>query len=216
MMDTPYQISGQAIRASGTILFADNPANGEAITLNGTTWTFVTSGASPTETNIQGSLANTLSQLVEDLNNSTDENVEVATYGESGGDTLTITHDVSGSDGNSYTLADDGSIDVTRSGDSLSGGHGHSGVSHVQIGGTPMAVEIPKRSDGSNARYLLLAGSARFHFMPGPSGIDRVLDDMMIWPEDTPICLNVSGQTHILLASDGGTIDVRMVALGNH
>lgn len=106
------------VAATGTITFADNPSNGDTITLNGATWTFVSGSPSTNETQIQGSLAATLEQLVTDLNGSANASIDDATYTEN--DTqLIITHDTAGTAGNSYTLA--ASAD-TASGPTLTGG----------------------------------------------------------------------------------------------
>ena len=94
-----------AVKATGTILFAANPSNGDTITLDGTTWTFVDSGASGSETNIAGTLALTLAQLKIDLNASIDANVAAGTYDTASDTTLTISHDTAGADGNAFTLA---------------------------------------------------------------------------------------------------------------
>lgn len=84
--------------ANGTITFSRVPANNETISLNGTTWTFKTSGANilSNETNITaGNLAATLSQLASDLNASTNANIKYATYTASA-TTLTITAKLAG------------------------------------------------------------------------------------------------------------------------
>lgn len=54
----------------GQLLFTTNPLDGDTVTINGVTWTFVNSGATGNETNIGVDLATTLAHLVADLNNS--------------------------------------------------------------------------------------------------------------------------------------------------
>lgn len=105
--------------ATGTITFAANPSAGHTITLNGVVWTFRASGASGTETNIQGSLSLTLDQLVSDLNGSANTSIDDATYSKTGTTILTVTHDTAGAAGNAYTLA---ASNATRSGATLTGG----------------------------------------------------------------------------------------------
>lgn len=106
------------VAATGSILFANNPTAGDTITLNGVAWTFVASGATGNQTNIQGSLASTLATLVTNLNASGNASIDDATYSED--DTsLIITHDTAGSAGNAYTLA---ASSDTPSGATLTGG----------------------------------------------------------------------------------------------
>jgi hypothetical protein len=108
----------KSVKATGTITFIANPSNGDTIDLDGTTWTFVTALAAPMQTQIQGSLAATLSQLAIDLNASADANVSQATYTV---DTtvLYVEFDVAGVGGNAFTLA--ASV-ATPSGATLAGG----------------------------------------------------------------------------------------------
>ena len=74
-------ISGpQNIWAAGNLTFVSNPSNNQTIGLNGVTWTFVTSGAAGNQTNIQGDLESTLTQLGTDLNASADAGIDDAFY----------------------------------------------------------------------------------------------------------------------------------------
>lgn len=115
--------------AAGGILFAGNPAPGDTITLGGVVWTFVASGASGNETDIDGTLADTLAALVSDLLGSLDPVIGQAGYTVSGGDTLKITYGRNGTAGNHFALA---ASDATPSGPRLTGG----GCSHeFQSGG---------------------------------------------------------------------------------
>lgn len=96
---------GVTTYASGNISFGStNPSNGDTITLNGVTWTFVTSGATGDQTNIKGSLAATLIQLASDLNASSDPSLTVASY-VAASTQLDISYNTSGTAGNAYTLA---------------------------------------------------------------------------------------------------------------
>jgi hypothetical protein len=90
--------------AAGDITFTANPSASDTITLNGTTWTFVASGATGAQTNIGSTTVATLDDLAADLNASTDSNVRVATYSRSG-NVLDIAYDTPGTEGEGYTLA---------------------------------------------------------------------------------------------------------------
>ncbi len=90
--------------ATGFIQFSANPSNGDTITLNGVTWTFVTSGASGNQTNIQGTLVSTMAQLAHDLTNSTNASLIVAAYA-GNANQIVITYGTPGTGGNAYTLA---------------------------------------------------------------------------------------------------------------
>lgn len=107
-----------AVAASGSIAFAVNPVADSTITLNGTAWTFKTSGATGAQTNIGASLSATLATLVTNLNASADAQVTKCTYF-AGSDTLFIEFDTVGTSGNSFTLA--ASV-ATVSGSTLTGG----------------------------------------------------------------------------------------------
>ncbi len=94
--------------ASGTIFFSANPSPAATITLNGIVWTFVASGAVGNQTNIGGTTAFTIQQLVFDLTASVNASLTVARYDISGGPstaTLIITYKTAGTAGNAYTLA---------------------------------------------------------------------------------------------------------------
>jgi hypothetical protein len=93
-----------AQQAAGTITFVSNPVALTTISLGGTVWTFVASGATGNQTNIQGTLAATLTQLVADLNSSSDPNVDQCSYVASA-TVLTITYKTPGVGGNSFAIA---------------------------------------------------------------------------------------------------------------
>ena len=104
---------------------AANPSPGDTITLNATVWTFVSGTASANETEIQGTLIQTLDALVDDLNASADVEIVKCTYGRPpDAETVTITFDPAGPSGNGFTLA---ASAASGSGPTLTGG----GYSHV-------------------------------------------------------------------------------------
>lgn len=107
-------------QATGKYTFTGNPTAGQNIVLNGVTWTFVASGATGNQTNIQGSAGATVTQLAIDLNASVTAGIAVATYVDNTLD-LDITYDAVGSAGNGYTLAA-GTYGGTPSGPHLTGG----------------------------------------------------------------------------------------------
>jgi hypothetical protein len=113
-----------AVAATGSIAFAVNPSPDDTITLNGTVWAFVSGTASTNETEIQGTLIQTLDALVGDLNASADVEIAKCTYGRpTGTETLTITFDTVGPTGNAFTLAASAAV---VSGPTLTGGgHAH-------------------------------------------------------------------------------------------
>jgi flagellar hook protein FlgE len=105
--------------ATGSLSFGANPAAGDSITIDGTQWTFVSSGAVGDETDIGGSLSATLGNLSGDLNSSSlGTNV---TFGVSGApsNTLTMTYNTDNLAGNSFTFA---GITPANSGATLTGG----------------------------------------------------------------------------------------------
>lgn len=118
------KLDGIPTRATGNILFALNPSAAATITLNGTAWTFVASGATGNQTNIAGSLAATLTQLAIDLNASVAAQVSKCVY------TVDATYLYAkykngDSTANSFTLA--ASV-ATVSGANLTGGLDYGGA----------------------------------------------------------------------------------------
>lgn len=102
---------GPPSNATGSINFTANPSNGDTMTLNGTTFTFVTGGSSGTNIHIGPSLAATLVfatfQLPPDANNT--PGLIVAGYIIDPSLTkLIITYGTPGSPGLAYTLATTG------------------------------------------------------------------------------------------------------------
>jgi hypothetical protein len=110
--------------ATGRITFADTPAPGDTLTLNGVAWTLVAGVAAGDETEIGATLADTLTALAADLNAATDPAIAVASYAVEDDTALVITHDATGPDGNAFTL--DASA-AQRSAPTLTGG----GYRHV-------------------------------------------------------------------------------------
>ena len=131
--DTITITGSGAVAASGWIDFTGNPSNGLTIGLNGVTWTFVTSGATGSQTNIQGSVLATIGQLVTDLTASANAGISVANYGlqegpVSGHTRLNITYKTGGAAGNSYALTAS-----LKSGSTLTGGVDASGSSATAV-----------------------------------------------------------------------------------
>jgi len=98
-----------ATAASGNVVFTENPASLDTLTLNVVTWTFVTGAPGANETQIGVDVAATVAQLVLDLNGSVVAGLIVATYGSAMTlgttvDTLTVTFDNAGEAGNAYVL----------------------------------------------------------------------------------------------------------------
>src|SRR5262245_45360015 len=89
-----------AVAATGGIAFSAQPAANSTITVNGVSWTFVTGTPTGNQIEIGGTLAATLTNAAAALNGSASPQVAAATYGTSGGTTLTVTHDTAGPAGN--------------------------------------------------------------------------------------------------------------------
>ena len=90
--------------ATGSITFSAQPAVNSTVTINGTAFTFVASGATGNQVNIGANLAATMTALAVALNASVVAGVALATY--TGTATaLTMVYDVLGSTGNTFTLA---------------------------------------------------------------------------------------------------------------
>jgi hypothetical protein len=111
------------IAATGSIAFSAQPAANSTVTINGTVFTFVVSGATGNQVNIGGNLAATMTALATALNASVVPGVAAATYTGAAA-ALNIVHDTLGAAGNSFTLAASTSpaSNGTVSGATLSGG----------------------------------------------------------------------------------------------
>lgn len=128
--DTVVFSDGAGVKATGSIAFAANPSPGDTATLNGRVFTFVASGATSSnyQVNIGGNTGGTIGLWVINLQTSAtylaDSLLNVASYTDSGGsttDNLLVEYNVAGTAGNSYTLA--ASV-ATPSGATLTGGSG--------------------------------------------------------------------------------------------
>ncbi|MDE3038511.1 MAG: hypothetical protein KGJ21_08710 [Pseudomonadota bacterium] len=117
------------VAATGSITFTLNPTATNTIIVNSVTWTFVASGATGNQTNIQGSLSATMTQLASDLNASANSSINVSSYAGTA-TALTITYKTVGAAGNAFTLAS-GNPNAVVSGTTMSGG----GYTHVYISG---------------------------------------------------------------------------------
>ena len=90
--------------AAGTIIFSAQPLANSTITINGTAFTFVASGATGNQSNIGASLAATLTALAVVLNASVVAGVLLSSYVGTA-TTLTVTYKTNGPAGNAFTLA---------------------------------------------------------------------------------------------------------------
>lgn len=119
------------VAASGTITFSDQPAEGDTITINGVEFTFVSASPSGDEILIGGTIVQTLSNITARLNNSTDGDINIATYSRPNGtQQLLIVHDTAGAAGNGFTIAASSSV-AALSAPTLQGG----GTRHEFISG---------------------------------------------------------------------------------
>ena len=136
-----------------------NPTAGQHITLNGSNWTFVASGASGDQTNIQSNNNATINQLVSDLNASTDPNISAASYYGCCGAAMAIIYKTAGTVGNSYTMSA-GTTSFSpanmwyAASSTLTGGAGNNnlvnaGQTYVLFG-APNVSGKPSRKDGTN------------------------------------------------------------------
>lgn len=115
-------VTAAAGSASGDITFSAQPAASSTVTINGTAFTFVASGATGNQINIGAALTNTLDNAVTVLNGSVVPGVALATYSKVGTTKLHIVNDTAGLAGNSFTLAASGTSNGTVSGTTLAGG----------------------------------------------------------------------------------------------
>lgn len=72
--------SASGAAASGAVTFTGQPVAGNTITINGTVWTFVASGATGTQVNIGPTLGDTIDNLATALEASADVNTEALTF----------------------------------------------------------------------------------------------------------------------------------------
>lgn len=103
--------------ATGSLVVIAQPTAGDTFGVDGTTFTFVASGASGDEVNIGGSTGVTASNMRSKINALANVSAAVST------DTITITALVGGTGGNSIAIANPSNgASITRSASSLSGG----------------------------------------------------------------------------------------------
>lgn len=100
-----FPITTGAVAATGSIVFAAQPAANSTISVGGTVFTFVAAAPTGNQILIGANLGATLTNIVTALNASVVPAVAAATYGQSGGNTLTIVHDTLGIVGNTFALA---------------------------------------------------------------------------------------------------------------
>lgn len=110
--------------ASGFFEFGSNPTNKSVMTINGTPIEFVvgTFGLSNQQTTIYSTIALTLQNLANTLNNSQIFAWQVATYTFDGDDDIIVTYKTQGSGGNAFTLSAGTVTGLTVSGATLTGG----------------------------------------------------------------------------------------------
>lgn len=121
----------EAPTATGKVTFAGQPADGNTLTLNGTTTTFVDADPGAGEVLIGGNLAATLANLLTFLRASEDAQLVKFEYMVSGS-ILYLNAAASGAGGNALTLARVGA-NMTVSGATLAGGSGVD-ISHMMRG----------------------------------------------------------------------------------
>lgn len=110
-----------ALAAAVVYTFTAQPAAASTLTLNGTVWTFVATGATGQQSNIGVSLAATLTALATALNASGDTQVTKCTYVATA-TTLTATYKTLGPAGNAFTVAASAPSNATPASATLLGG----------------------------------------------------------------------------------------------
>lgn len=152
------------VQATGSLTAGDVPDINETIAVNGVTFTYVASSASATQITRGATVAETADNTATILNASVNASISVATYTSDGVDTVTITYDAGGTDGNAYTLADSSAGSVTRSAATLAGGSNTAGglyLAQYQIadistpyGSQRQAVYVTSATTGAKVSYL--------------------------------------------------------------
>ncbi len=136
LMGAPTSTQGKA--ATGNYLFSANPANNSILTINGTTWTFVSALTTGNQLLIGATLTDTINNAVLALNASADANTSAATYfADTDNKKINIVHDTIGTAGNSFTIVAGTSpaTNATASGATLSGGAATGNYNHVFTSG---------------------------------------------------------------------------------
>ncbi|TSD89069.1 hypothetical protein FFK22_008795 [Mycobacterium sp. KBS0706] len=160
--------SDTQVGSRGYIDFSALPAASSTITLAGTAWTFVASGATGPQTNIGASVAATVTQLASDLNASAVPAISAATY-TADGTRLRIQHDTATTAGNSFTLAAGATSNGKVSGATLAGGGLYR---HLWYSG---AASLPSMSLETEHRDLT-PGDLRFYQRLGVGGNTLQID----------------------------------------
>jgi len=199
-------------RATGAITFSGNPANNATISLNGVTWTFVSSGASGTQTNIQGTLAGTLTQLATDLNASANASIDDAKYVATA-TALNIEAREPGPAANAFALAASSSpaSNGTPSGATLSGG----GWEHIwKSGGPRFRGKITFSNQPANTATITLGG-VTWTFVTGtPSGAQTKIGATLAETlAQLAIDLNASANATLVLATYASTATELVIEL---
>jgi hypothetical protein len=120
-----------AVAATGSYTFTDNPSDGDTLVINGVTWTFKATATASAQTQIQSTLAGTISQLAADLTASSNASLTVANY-TAQPTQLLIAYGTAGTGGNSYTIVVGAGTPATASGGTLTGGT-TSGIGSVAV-----------------------------------------------------------------------------------
>jgi hypothetical protein len=97
-------VQAGASQATNSVTFVSNPAAATTMTINGSVWTFVNTLTTGLQIRLGANLAATLSVAVATLNPSTDTNTSKISFA-STATVLSMTSDLFGTAGNSYTLA---------------------------------------------------------------------------------------------------------------
>ncbi|ESQ82393.1 hypothetical protein AEAC466_17370 [Asticcacaulis sp. AC466] len=114
-------VTTATVAAAGKITFSAQPAATSTITLNGTVWTFVASGATGNQIAIGANLAATMTALAAALNASAETQTAKVTY-TADATSISLVYDVLGPGGNTYTIATTGNSNGTVSAGTLTGG----------------------------------------------------------------------------------------------
>ena len=122
--------TGPGAFAVGAYTFTGNPAANDTITLQGTAITFVASSPVGNQVIIGASAAATFANLLTFVQQSTNSNIDQATYAQGTGLVLNITDKVAGTAGNSFTTTKSSSV-ISVTGATLSGGTQPSSIGYA-------------------------------------------------------------------------------------
>lgn len=158
--------SAAGSRATGSLTVNVNPSAAETLVVNGVTLTFVAGASTATNVHIGATAADTSDNLAAVLTASVNPLLTIASYTSAGG-VVSITYDVDGVVGNTYTLAVSSGGNVLRSGVTLSGG----------VDGVPRSLEF-NWQDGD-----LIPVEASFDDYPPPAATHALrLNTVMTLP----------------------------------